>query len=128
VEHEHSEEKLAVEFKNDQSVEQNTPVLHSRPLILRKELLHTMVSRLKIASKNIGPMEYENLVRNHMHPRLSVHDYYTFASLLIEHYILTKNYIKLESLINDIKEKTKGYPILEEQLDFIHKRYCRKFQ
>jgi hypothetical protein len=128
VEHEHSEEKLAVDFKNDQSVEQNTPVFHSRPLILRKELLHTMVSQLKIARKNIDPLEYENLVRNHMHPRLSVQEYFTFASLLIEHFIHTKDYIKLESLINNIREKTEGYPILEEQLEFIHKRYCQKLK
>lgn len=94
--------------------------------VVHKELLHTMVSQLEIISKKADPMEYEKLIKEHMHERLPVYDYYTFASLLITHYIRKKKFDELEKLISSISSKVKGYAILEQELEYIYNRYCKR--
>ena len=89
-----------------------------------KEMLYTMIAQLEIIGKKADAQEYEQLIKEHMHERLSVHEYYTFASLLIEHYIGIKQFDKLERLIHALRNKVKGYPILEQETEFIYNRYC----
>lgn len=96
--------------------------------LAHKELLHTMVSQLELISKKLEPQEFEKLIQEHMHEQLPVHDYYTFASLLITHYIRMKKFDELEKLISSISSKVKGYAILEQELEFIYNRYCVKIQ
>jgi hypothetical protein len=83
-----------------------------------------MISQLEIVGKKMDTLEFEKLVKEHMHEKLSVHDYYTFASLLIEHYIRMNQFGNLEKLIPTLRDKVKGYPILEQETKFIYKRYC----
>ncbi|MGX6442936.1 hypothetical protein ACWM35_06850 [Neobacillus sp. K501] len=94
--------------------------------IIRKELLNTMVSQLELISKKVDSLEYEELIKEHMHEQLPVHDYYTFASLLISHYIRMKKFKELEIFISSICNKVKGYAILEQELEYIYNRYCEK--
>lgn len=92
--------------------------------IIHKELLHTMVSQLELLSKKVVPEEYEALIKEHIHEKLPVHDYYTFASLLISHYIRMKKFDELEKLVSSLSNKVKGYVILEQELEYIYNHYC----
>ncbi|NRD76008.1 hypothetical protein HPT25_00610 [Bacillus sp. BRMEA1] len=122
------ESNLPDELENTETKEQMMSISHSGAIILQRQLLHTMVSQLKIVKKTMDPLEYEALVQNHMNAKLSAHDYFTFASMLIEHYIHTKDYMKLEALINNMMVKIAGYPILEKQVEFIYRHYCQNNQ
>jgi hypothetical protein len=94
--------------------------------VVHKELLNTMVTQLELIRKRVDPQEYEQLIKEHMYERLPVHDYYTFASLLISHYIRKKKFNELEMLISSIRNKVKGYAILEQELEYIYNHYCGK--
>lgn len=93
---------------------------------LEQEMLQTMVSQIKIAGKTMNENEFEKLIREHIHAKLSVHDYYTFAILLIEHYIHTKKIDQLDKLLQETRLKVKGYAILEMEIEYIYSRYCKR--
>lgn len=92
----------------------------------QQQLLHTMISQLVLVRKTMESFEYEALIKEHMHPDLTALDYYSFASLLIEHYISQKEIEKLSQLIIDLKERYVEYPILEQEIQYLHEQYCEK--
>ncbi len=49
----------------------------------------------------LSDAEYEQLIHKHLHPRLHEQDYYTFANVLMEHYVASKQYEKLHLLQNN---------------------------
>ncbi|WP_066365605.1 hypothetical protein [Neobacillus fumarioli] len=110
----------------DETNKQSMPNPPSGTPILQRKIIHTIVTQLKIVRKTMNPEDYEQLILKQMNVQLSVHEHFTFASMLMEHYIAIKDFGKLESLIDRIKEKIAGYPILEQQVEFIHGHYCRK--
>jgi len=110
----------------DETNKQSMPNPPSGTPILQRKIIHTIVTQLKIVRKTMNPEDYEQLILKQMNVQLSVHEHFTFASMLMEHYIAIKDFAKLESLIDRIKEKIAGYPILEQQVEFIHGHYCRK--
>lgn len=93
--------------------------------VLQQQLFHTMVSQLHIARKHMKANEYEELIRAHLHPDLAVQDYYTFVSMLIEHYISQKELGKLQELLTNLDDKFTNYPILDMEIQYLYKEYCR---
>ncbi|WP_251549401.1 hypothetical protein [Neobacillus muris] len=91
-----------------------------------KPLLQTMVSQLELERKRLSPLEYELRIKEAMRFELSVEDYFPFANLLMEHYIRSDNINKLEKLLEDMKGKIHGYPIIEEEVEYVYKHYCEK--
>lgn len=90
----------------------------------QQQMLQTMLDYINLSKPSLSKIEYEELVRAHMHSELSDHDYYTFAYLLIEHYISQEQYGKLSSLLQDLDSKFSKYPILKQQLNYLFERYC----
>lgn len=91
---------------------------------LQQQLFHTMVSQLHLARKQMSSEEYEELIKEHLHPELPTQDYYTFASLLIEHYISHKEVDKLKVLLTSLDGKFEKYPILDMEIHYLYKQYC----
>lgn len=93
--------------------------------ILQQQLFHTMISQLQLARKQLSPAQYEELIKEHMHPELSAQDTYTFASLLIEHYISQKELDKLWELLTSLDGKFVNYPILDKEIHYLYEEYCK---
>lgn len=110
---------------NDHLNEEHEPTVDTGKKRIQKELLHNMVAQLEVAARELEPSQYETLVKHHLQAGLSVHDYYTFARLLMEHYIRMDQYKELENLISEIKLRVAGYPILEQEAEYVYNRYCK---
>jgi hypothetical protein len=91
----------------------------NRSTALQKELLHTMVEQLILSKNFVSPIEYEQLIRHHLHPSLHDHEYFLFAQLLMEHYVETDNKQALKSFIQSIENRYEAYPLLMKQLQMI---------
>ncbi|WP_449537132.1 hypothetical protein [Ferdinandcohnia sp. Marseille-Q9671] len=91
----------------------------------RELLFTTIVSQIKLSRNQLSSTDYEKLIVDHLHPELSDHDYYTFVSLLIDHYILTKQYEKLSSLLLQNSSRFEKYPVLLQEINFLLQEYCR---
>ncbi|MBE4908158.1 hypothetical protein IMZ08_08835 [Bacillus luteolus] len=93
---------------------------------VKQQMIHTMVAQLQHSRKYLSSKEYVNQVQAHLHPSLPSVDYYTFAHLLIEHFISEHNDKELASLITHLKEKFTNYAIIQQQLQFLEEYYCKK--
>lgn len=87
-------------------------------------LFHTMVSQIKLSRNQLTSKEYEKLIMDHLHPQISDHEYYTFVSLLIEHYLETKKYDELSTLISQNMNRFEKYPVILQEVNFLLKEYC----
>lgn len=122
-------EEIDMENTSEESLDEATlePVnKEEEKSILQQQLFHTMISQLHIARKQLKANEYEDLIMNHLHPELPAQDYYTFASLLIEHYISNKEIDKLKDLLTNLANMFKKYPILDMEIHYLYKQYCEK--
>lgn len=99
-------------------------VVNQQKTILQQKLFHTMVDQLHLARKTMQPAKYEELIKAHMHPEMSAQDYYTFASLLIQHYISQQEKDKLKQLLLVLKDKMEKYPVLEMEIHYLYEQYC----
>jgi hypothetical protein len=105
------EEDPQIDLENEQTEEKQSP--------LQKELMKNLAAQLQAMRKYVDGDEYERLIREHLHPNLHEQDYYTFASLLIEHYLASHQYEKLSQLLMELREKWTSYPILQQQIEFL---------
>lgn len=90
----------------------------------QQQMIKTMLDYINVSKQSLSAGEYEELVRAHMHSELSDHDYYTFAYLLIEHYISHGKYDELLDLLKNLDSKFSKYPVLKQQIDYLIERYC----
>lgn len=124
---ENNEEQSQDELPVDEDGHQDNQLLasqteeHSR---LQKQLIKTLLEQLHIYKSALPAHEYEQLVIDHLKPALSKQDYFTFASLLIEHYITSHNREKLSKLLDDLLSKYVQFPVIQEELLFIKNKYC----
>ncbi|MFT4412807.1 hypothetical protein ACLM5H_03000 [Fredinandcohnia humi] len=93
---------------------------------LQQQIIHTMLTQLEVYKKTTTKQRYEQLVMSHLNPNLAGQDYFTFAYLLIEHYITERNYGALHELLVDLQEKVTDFPILLQQIEFLLQHYCKK--
>ncbi|MDQ0156130.1 hypothetical protein [Robertmurraya andreesenii] len=91
---------------------------------LQQQLFLTMLSQLQLVSKHMPAEQYEELIKEHLHPDLSAQDYYSFASLLIQHYLSQKEIGKLKELLTNLEGKFENYPILDMEIHYLYKQYC----
>src|SRR5690606_16896000 len=75
-------------------------------------LFNSMVSQIHLSKNQLSSTQYEKLIVDHLHPGMSDHDYYTFVSLLIDHYIETKQFDELSSLITQNMSRFDKYPVI----------------
>lgn len=92
--------------------------------VFQQQMFSLMASQLQLEGKRLPAEDYEMLIRDHMVDSLSPHDYYTFASMLIEHYIRNKEMGKLHELLCGLREKFAKYPILTMEIQYLYEQYC----
>jgi hypothetical protein len=85
---------------------------------LHRQLFITMVSQIQLARKLIDSNKYEQMLKEYLHPDLPVSEYYTIASLLIQHYISEKEPIKLIALLDKTEEKVTKHPVLLQEIQY----------
>ncbi|WMM90670.1 hypothetical protein Q7C09_04560, partial [Heyndrickxia coagulans] len=90
---------------------------------IQKQLLGVLLEQLNLYRLTQPADAYEQLVKAHLHPQLAPEDYFTFASLLIEHYIAEQQFGKLRSLLRDLAETYAEYPVIREEIDFLRTKY-----
>ncbi|EKN64982.1 hypothetical protein BAZO_12299 [Schinkia azotoformans LMG 9581] len=90
----------------------------------QQQMVQTMLDYINVSKRSLSAGEYEDLVRAHMHSELSDHDYYTFAYLLIEHYISHGKSDELFDLLKNLDSKFSKYPVLKQQINYLIERYC----
>ncbi|OAT74350.1 hypothetical protein [Parageobacillus thermoglucosidasius] len=86
---------------------------------VQSEILQTVVTELQLNRKYIDPLEYEQRVIQCLQTPLPDYGYYVFARLLMEHYLLEKQYDKLASLLAQLQDKFHSYPIIKEEIQFL---------
>ncbi|WP_374723852.1 hypothetical protein [Calidifontibacillus erzurumensis] len=90
----------------------------------QQQMLNAMVENLHLSKQTLSPDEYANLVRSYMQPDLPDQYYFTFAFLLIEHFISQQEFNKLSDLLQNLNSKASKYPILKQQINYLIERYC----
>ncbi|NNU95880.1 hypothetical protein [Anoxybacillus sp. EFIL] len=84
--------------------------------ILPKPLLKNLLASLYAMRPALSDAEYEQLIHKHLHPRLHEQDYYTFANVLMEHYVASKQYEKLHLFAKQLYAQYGSYPMIQQQL------------
>ncbi|WP_258921372.1 hypothetical protein [Heyndrickxia coagulans] len=90
---------------------------------IQKQLLGVLLEQLNLYRLTQPADAYEQLVKAHLHPQLAPEDYFTFASLLIDHYIAEQQFGKLRSLLRGLAETYAEYPVIREEIDFLRTKY-----
>lgn len=113
-----------VEEKTDILNEVTEQVNQPKETKTQQQIFKTMLDYINVSKQSLSASEYEELVRAHMHSELSDHDYYTFAYLLIEHYISHGKSDELFDLLKNLDSKFSKYPVLKQQINYLIERYC----
>lgn len=113
------------EFVEVVEVEDETQENQENNHALRQQLFATMISQIKLSRNKVSNFHYEKIILDHLNPELSDHDYYTFVSLLIEHYIHTGQIEELSSLLSQNRVRFEKYPVILQEINFIVDEYCK---
>ena len=122
---EHSNMQVIENQDKDDAMIEEENMEQDKDSALQQQLISTIIDGLQIAGKQMPAEEYESLVKEHLHEGLTSHDYYTFSSLLIQHYVKNNETDKLKDLLFHLKEKFEQYPILEMEIQYLYERYCK---
>lgn len=107
-----SEEEQGTADDECVTVEENNEEVHMLPRPFMKNLLASLHAMRPLLSDE----QYEQLIHKHLHPRLHEQDYYTFANVLMEHYVASKQYEKLYHFAKQLYGQYEPYPIIQQQL------------
>lgn len=86
---------------------------------LQKQLFNTMISQIQLTRKLIDSKKYEQLLKEYLHPELPIYEYYTFATLLVHHYISKRQFEKLAAFLTQLEEKVTNHPVLLQEIQFL---------
>ncbi|KPL60822.1 hypothetical protein [Rossellomorea vietnamensis] len=90
--------------------------LPKRTRIMR-EVMKTMIEQITLSQSLLTTDQMENMIKHYLHPSLHDQDYYTFARILMDHYISTEQYEDLDMFIKGIQERFREYPYITMDLD-----------
>ncbi|WP_180271070.1 hypothetical protein [Anoxybacillus sp. KU2-6(11)] len=107
-------EERGIQEKKIETVttQENHEALRTLPKPFMKNLLASLSAMRPLLSDE----EYEQLIYKHLHPRLHEQDYYTFANVLMEHYVASKQYEKLYDVAKQLYGQYELYPMIQQQL------------
>ena len=101
------EEELLDSAASDGSMDE----LPKRSRIMR-EVMKTMIEQITLSRSLLTDDQMENMIKHYLHPSLHDQDYYTFAKILMDHYISTDQYEDLDMFIKGIEERFREYPYI----------------
>ena len=91
-----------------------------------KEVFQTILLQAEIAKKILDQSQYEKFLQGYLNYERPAVESYTFASLLIEHYLNSHNYHELLSLLGKLEENFSQYPILLQEIHYLQAHYAEK--
>lgn len=89
------------------------------PSELNEEIFLMILTQLEIAKSQMGTKDYEQLLNDCLQPELIAQYYYTFANLLIQHYLENGEFTKLAQLLTQLEAKLYEYPIIMEEIHYL---------
>ncbi|MFD0047832.1 hypothetical protein ACFVHQ_00585 [Actinomycetes bacterium NPDC127524] len=92
---------------------------------LQQQMFQTLIDQIELARSTYSSSQFEELVKSHLNPDLPDLEYYTFASILVNHYIQKGDWDRLRHEIIELQSKFEKHSIIKEELQFLMDRYCR---
>ncbi|MDD9310790.1 hypothetical protein PUS82_05665 [Cytobacillus firmus] len=92
--------------------------------VFQSQMFQLIAPQLELARNSLDKDSYEVLVIGCMNPNMQPSDYYTFARLLFDHYIIHKEFDKLLEFAESLEARFSAYPVLVEEIRFIQKSYA----
>ncbi|MGN7177254.1 hypothetical protein [Cytobacillus sp. SAFR-174] len=90
----------------------------------QSQMFQLIAPQLELARNNLDKDSYEMLVIGCLNPNMQPSDYYTFARLLFDHYIIHKEFDKLLEFAEGLEARFSAYPVLVEEIRFIQKSFA----
>jgi hypothetical protein len=109
------EEQSVVEPETSKKVPKNGSFISQ----MQSELIQTVVDELHFNRQHMEPLQYEQHLMQCLQAPLPDYDYYVFACLLIEHYVLEKQYDRLAAWLVQLGDKFRSYPIIQAEIQFL---------
>jgi hypothetical protein len=109
------EEQSVVEQGSGQKAPKNGSLISQ----VRSKVIRTVADELRLNRKHMDPWRYEQHLMQCLQAPLPDEDYYVFAHLLIEHYVLEKQYDRLAAWLVQLEEKFRSYPIIQAEIQFL---------
>ncbi|MCM3704448.1 hypothetical protein M3205_01805 [Cytobacillus firmus] len=111
------ERETALEGKAEASDQENRAGFQN-------QMFQLIAPQLELARNNLDKDNYEMLMIGCLNPNMQPSDYYTFARLLFDHYIIHKEFDKLVEFAGGLENRFSAYPVLVEEIRFIQKTYA----
>ena len=118
-------QQLPTEDTNLEDGDEEEAALEEQRHALQQQMLHLLASQLELQRDRLPAHQYESLIKEHLVDDLPPQDYYTFASMLIEHYIRNKELGKLEELLWNLREKFTEFPVIMMEIQYLYEQYCK---
>ncbi|WP_201713651.1 hypothetical protein [Rossellomorea arthrocnemi] len=84
---------------------------------IMREVMKTMMEQISLSRSLLTSDQMENMIKHYLHPSLHDQDYYTFARILMDHYMATEQYEDLVTFIKGIEERFKEYPYITMDIE-----------
>jgi hypothetical protein len=109
------EERSVVEQESGEKAPENGVLISQ----VRSKVIETVIDELRLNRKHMDPLQYERHLMHCLQAPLPDEDYYVFARLLMEHYVLEKQYDRLSAWLVQLEEKFRSYPIIQAEIQFL---------
>lgn len=87
--------------------------------LLQKQVISSMLQELLLLKNQLGSGHYEERIIQHLDSSLPDEDYYSFAHVLIEHYISNGEFKKLEHFLLELEVRFNQYPGIMKELNYL---------
>ncbi|MGD6847035.1 hypothetical protein [Rossellomorea aquimaris] len=84
---------------------------------IMREVMKTMIEQITLSKSILSSHQMENMIKHYLHPSLHDQDYYTFARILMDHYISKGQYEDLHMFTDGIAKRFIGYPYIKMDIE-----------
>lgn len=84
---------------------------------IMREVMKTMIEQITLSKSILSSHQMENMIKHYLHPSLHDQDYYTFARILMDHYISTGQYEDLHMFTDGIAKRFIEYPYIKMDIE-----------
>lgn len=84
---------------------------------IMREVMKTMIEQITLSKSILSSHQMENMIKHYLHPSLHDQDYYTFARILMDHYITTGQYEDLHMFTDGIDKRFIEYPYIKMDIE-----------
>ncbi|WP_071395926.1 hypothetical protein [Bacillus tuaregi] len=92
----------------------------------QKDIFQTILLQTEIAKQELTHQQYEQFLQSYIDSNSPAVQRFTFASLLIEHFLSNHQYHALLSLLGQLEENFSQYPILLQEIHYLQAHYAEK--